>query len=124
MVDEVVDVAGLEFVQDGHRDGAVGEGREEADAPVGLVAGADGDLVAPFQAALLEGDVQFFDPPGDVAVFEGDARVVGQGGAVPVGAETLLEEAVDGGVFHFVASFVGAKYIFILGLCKFCGVFV
>ena len=101
MVHEIVDIAGLEFVQDGNGDGPVGEGGEETHAPVGLVPGTDGDLVAPVEAALLEGDVQLGDPAGDVPVGQRHTLVVGQGGTVPVGPEAFLEDLVDGFEFHY-----------------------
>ena len=46
MVNQVMDVAGLELVEDRDRNGAIGHGRQETDAPVGLVTGANGNLVA------------------------------------------------------------------------------
>ena len=107
MVHEIVDIAGLEFVQDGNGDGPVGEGGEETDAPVGLVAGADGDFVAPLEPALLESDVQFGDPARHVPVVERHALVVGEGGTVPVFPEAVLEDLVDGFEFHFQVVKVG-----------------
>ena len=123
-----MDVAGLEFVQDGHGHGAVGQGGQEAHAPVGLVAGTDGHLVSPEQPALLESDVQFLDAAGHVPVFKGDALVVGQGRTVPVLAEALLEEKVDGRKFHVFCSNFGGKVLhFSLDvqiMRKYCVVFV
>ena len=101
MVHQVMDVAGLELVQDGNGHGAVREGGEEADAPVRLVAGADGDFVTLLEAALLEGDVQLGDPARHVPVEEGHTLIVGQRGTVPVPAETLFDDFVDGFEFHF-----------------------
>ena len=37
MVDKIVYIAGFEFVQDGNGDGAVRDGRQKTDAPVGLI---------------------------------------------------------------------------------------
>ena len=107
MVHQVVDVAGLELVQDGHGHGAVGEGGEETHAPVRLVAGADGDFVAPLEPALLESDVQFGDPARHVPVVERHALVVGEGGTVPVFPEAVLDDLVDGFEFHFQVVKVG-----------------
>jgi len=87
-------------MQDGNGHGPVGEGGEETHPPVGLVAGTDGDLVAPLQAALLEGDVQLGDAAGYIPVGQRDTLVVGQGWLVPVFPETVLDDLVDGFEFH------------------------
>ena len=107
MVHQVVDVAGLELVEDGDGDGAIGKGRQEAHAPVRLVARADRHFVALLQAALLEGDVQLGHPARHVPVVERHALVVGQGGTVPVLPEAVLDDLVDGFEFHFLVVKVG-----------------
>ena len=63
-----MDVPGFELVQDGNGHGAVGNGSQEAYAPVGLVTGADGHFFSLFEPALLEGDVQFGNAARHVAV--------------------------------------------------------
>ena len=94
MVDQIVDILGFEFVQEGYGDGAVGQGGQETDAPVGLVAGAEGHLVALLQAAFLESDVQQLDALRHIGVFERDALVVGEGFALPILFDALLEQFV------------------------------
>ena len=94
VVDEVVDALRLELVQDGHGYGAVGGGGQEADTPVGLVARAEGHLVALLQAAFLESDMQELDALSHIFIFERGALVVGEGVAVPVLTDTLLDEFV------------------------------
>ena len=101
MVDQIVDIAGFELVQDGDGNGAVGDGGEEAHAPVGLVAGADGHLVSFVQAALLKSDVQFGNTAGNISVGERGALEVGNGGAVPVLYQTFLQNLVDRSEFHY-----------------------
>ena len=96
VIHEVMDVAGLEFVQDGHRNGAVGKGGEEAHAPVRLVARAEGDFVAFLQAALFKTDVEHRDAFANLAVCERATLIVRQGGAVPMLLEAFLEELVYG----------------------------
>lgn len=59
MVHEIVDIAGLEFMENWHRNCSVGQCREEADAPVGLISRADGYLVTFHKSALLECDMKF-----------------------------------------------------------------
>ena len=46
VVDDVVHIIRLELVQDGHDDGAVGNGGQKRHAPVSAVASAQGDFVA------------------------------------------------------------------------------
>ena len=94
MVHEIVDVTGLELVQDGHRNGSVGEGGEEAYAPVRLIARAESDFVAFLQAALLEADMEHRNPLSHLTVCKGTALIVRQGGAVPMLFEAFLEELV------------------------------
>ena len=69
MVYQVVDVAGLELVQDGNGDRSVGYRSQETHSPVRLVPGADGHFVSLVQTALFEGDMQFLDTSCDVTVF-------------------------------------------------------
>ena len=94
VVDQVMDVLGFELVQEGHRHGAVGHGGQEAHAPVGLVARAEGDLVPLLQPAFLECDVQELDALGDIAVFERHALVVGEGVPFPVFFDAPLDTLV------------------------------
>ena len=102
MVHQVVDVSGLEFVQQGDRNGPVGHCGEETDRPVGLVAGDDDDLVAGTDPIVLVGQMHLRDAAGEVAVQERFSLVVGQGGTPPVISETLLEEFVDGFGFQII----------------------
>ena len=57
MVDNVMDVVRLEFMQDGHGDSTISYHSEESDHPVGAVTSADGYLVARTYAALFEHDM-------------------------------------------------------------------
>ena len=68
MVDQVMNIPGLELVKDRHRHSSVGHRGQETDRPVDLVAGADGHLVAFVQKAFLECDVQFLDASCHVPV--------------------------------------------------------
>ena len=101
MVHQVVDVPGLELVEQRDGNGPVGHRGQETDRPVGLVAGDDDDLVAGNDPVMLVGQVHLRDAAREVAVQERLALVVGQGGTPPVIAETLLEEFVDRLWFQF-----------------------
>ena len=76
MIDEIVDIPGLELMKNGNHDGTVSHGGEVTHRPVDLVAGADGHLVSFVEEALLESDVQLFDPSGHVAIAEADSLIV------------------------------------------------
>lgn len=68
VVDDVVDVVGLELVQNGDDDCSIGDGGQEGDGPMGAVASADGNLVAGLDACTLQYDVELGYLPGHVFV--------------------------------------------------------
>ena len=94
MVDQIMYVLGFEFMQQGYGHGAVGHGGQEAHAPVGLVAGAEGDFVPLLEPAFFESDVQELDALRHVGVFERNALVVREGFALPVFLDALFEQFV------------------------------
>ena len=100
MVHQVMDITGLELVQDGYGYGTIGDGCQEADAPVGLVAGADSHLVSLLEAALFKSDVQLGNTAGNVTVGQRHALVVGKGRTVPVTDHALLEHFINRFEFH------------------------
>ena len=95
MVHEVVHIPGLELVEDRHWHCTVCEGRYESHAPVGLVSGAYGHLVASYQSAFLIHYVHLGYPPCHITVMQGNALIIGQGRPVPVFPETLLVKLID-----------------------------
>ena len=102
MIDQIMYIAGFEFVQDGNGYGAVGDGGQEAHAPVSLVAGANSHLIPFLKAALLEGDVQLGNPPGHIPVGQRHALIIGEGRPVPVLDEAFLKDFVNGFEFHMI----------------------
>ena len=54
MVDDVVHIIGIEILQDGHYDAAVGDGGHICNAPAGVVFADNRYFVAAAQAAMLE----------------------------------------------------------------------
>lgn len=58
MVDDVVDLFGIEFVLDRHGHGSVGECGQESRCPISAVAPAKCYLVALLHTAVLEKDVE------------------------------------------------------------------
>ena len=90
VVHQIVYVAGLEFMEDGNGHCAISDGCQEADSPVGLVAGAYCNFVTLFEAALFKSNMKLGYPQGHLTVCEGHALVVGKGRAVPIVDEALL----------------------------------
>ena len=76
MVHQMVDVAGLELVEQRHGNRTVGHSAEEGDGPVDLVSRADGHLVAALKSAIFKKDVKFGNPFGQIPVKNGRALIV------------------------------------------------
>ena len=76
VVDDVVNLGGVEFVEDGDGDSSVGEDAEEGSSPSAEVASAQGNLVAWLDACLFEEDVELLDDAGYVLVLKGEKSVV------------------------------------------------
>ena len=93
---QVADVGGLEFMENGHYDGAVGHRSQIGHRPVGLVLRAKGDAVARLDAASLEKEMQLRDPAGYVFIIKGILLVVRECGTVPVFLERLFQEYIEG----------------------------
>ncbi|EJX10502.1 hypothetical protein EVA_01128 [gut metagenome] len=90
MVDNVVDVVRLEFVQDGHDDGPVGQCGQEGDCPVGTVASADGYFVSRLDACAFQYDVEFGYFACHIFILKGDSFVVCQGIFIPMLDDALF----------------------------------
>ena len=101
VIDDVVDVVRLKLVQDGDDDRAISHRGQERHGPMGAVAPADGNLVARTDTGAFQHDVEFGNLPRHVLVLQGDAFVVGQGIAIPVMDDALLDVIYEGGCsFH------------------------
>ena len=91
VVDDVDDVVGREILEDRHDDGSVGDRADVGDAPAGIVASDERDLVALPDAGLAVEEVQAGDLLGHFVVGEGLAvEIVGQRRHLAVFAETGL----------------------------------
>ena len=82
----------VELMQDAHSHRPVGEGGEEGNRPVGRVLPAEGYLVPPLHAGLLEKVVQAVDLPGKIFIFVGLALEIGHCRQLPVGAYALINK--------------------------------
>ena len=68
VVYDVVNIIGLEFVQNRYCYRAVCNNGKERNAPVGVVSSTDGDFVAFFDASLCKNDVNLFDSAGYILI--------------------------------------------------------
>ena len=82
-------------MQDGNGNGSVGEGGQEGYRPVGTVAAAERNLVAPFHTAVLKQDMQFLYLACHIVVLQGGTLVVGQGILVPMADDALLDDFIQ-----------------------------
>ena len=87
----VLSVGGVELLQDGYDDGAIGDGAHKDGNPVGRVLADEGNAVSRLHAAVLEQQVQLCDIAGKVAI--GQALfgiIVSQCRQFPIVDETAL----------------------------------
>ena len=111
MSHKVMDCIGLEIMEDGHCNSAVGNRRQGRHGPLGTVTATHGNLVALTKAGMFEGEVKFCYLSGNIFICQRHAVIVAQSRPVPVVAEALLDISCEGIlVFHSV---------FVLILCKF-----
>ena len=95
VVHDVMDLLGIELVQDGNGDGAVGECRQEGNGPLRGVAATEGYLVALLDATVLEKDVHFLDLSCHIMELKRLAFVVGQSITVPIVDDAFLYKRVE-----------------------------
>ena len=95
VVDQMVDIAALELVQQRHGHGSVCQCGQKGHCPVGLIAGAYRYLVTALQAAHLQHDVNLFYSAGDIPEIKGDTIVVRKSGTVPVLLYTVLNNLIQ-----------------------------
>ena len=89
VVHNVVNLGGLELVEDGYGHCAVAEDSHEGCGPVGAVASAKGDAVAALDTRVFEENVELLNLAGNILILEGDALVIGQCVEVPVVLEAF-----------------------------------
>ena len=92
MVYDIVDLLGIELMEYGHSNGAIGEGGEECHGPLAGVAAGKGYLVTFHNAAILEKDMQLLDFAGHIMILQRLSLEVGQGVAIPVVDDALLDQ--------------------------------
>ena len=101
VVDDVVNLLRHEFMQDGYCHGPVCQRGQERHGPLAGVAPAEGYLVALYDTAVLEQDMQLFYLACHIVELQGGSLVVGQRIKVPVVNDALLYKLVKTGVvFH------------------------
>ena len=96
VVDDIMNLFGVEFVKNRYYHGSVGQGCQEGHGPVGRVTSADGNLVTFLNATVLKDDVKFFYFTGYVVKLQRLSLKISQGISVPVvddGVVNILVEA-------------------------------
>ena len=92
MVDNVVYIIGLELIQNGNGDSAVGYNSKETDRPAGRVSAHQCNFIAFANIGLLKDNMQFSDFFCQVSVMKGFTFVVSQSGSLPVGFDTVFNK--------------------------------
>ena len=100
MVNQIVYVFRLEFVQDRDGHGTVCSGGEEAYSPVRLILRTQSHLVAFFETAFLKADVNLLDEFRKVFVSEGGTVVVRKCLSFPIRPEAALYQLINRFKFH------------------------
>ena len=90
MIDDVVDLFGLEFVLDGDGYGAVSKRCQKHDSPVGAVASTEGYLVTMFKPNALKHDVDLLNLTSHIMILKRDSFVVSEGIVIPIPDDTIL----------------------------------
>lgn len=111
VVDDVVDVVGLEFVQNRYDDSPISDGSQERDSPMGTVAAADGNLVAGLDAHTFQYNVKLGYFSGHVLVLQGCSFIVCQGITVPIVGDALLDISDEAVILFHVLFFLSILHI-------------
>ena len=105
MVDDVVYIIRLELVQDGHDDGAVGNGGQERHAPVSAVASTQGDFVSGPDIGRFEEQVHFGYFTCHVLVLQALSVEIRERFPVPVLLYAVFDKFYQF-VFHIVWTYI------------------
>ena len=84
MIDDVVDIVGLELMQNGNNDSSIGNCSQKSDCPMCTVTSANGNLVTGPNAGAFQYDMEFGYFPCYIFVLQCNSFVVCQGVAIPV----------------------------------------
>lgn len=105
VVDDVVYIIRLELVQDGHDDGAVGNGGQERHAPVSAVASTQGDFVSGPDIGRFEEQVHFGYFTCHVLVLQALSVEIRERFPVPVLLYAVFDKFYQF-VFHIVWTYI------------------
>ena len=95
MVDDIVDLFGLELILYRYRHCPVCQGCEKRHRPMGGVSSAKGNLIALFHSGLFKKDVELFYLSRHVVILKCDAFVICKGVLVPVVDNTLFNVFIE-----------------------------
>ena len=95
VVDQMVDIAALELVQQRHGHGSVCHGSKKRHSPVCLVTGAYRYLVTTFQSAHLQHDMYLLYPAGHITVIQSNPVIIRKSRTVPVLLYAVLNNLIQ-----------------------------
>ena len=127
VVDNVVHLLCLKLMEDGHRNGAIGQRGQESHRPMCTIAAANGNFITGLNTGIFKEDVQFLDFARYVFILQRSSFVVGQRRHVPVVNDAFLNQpdVVLIMVFHeknknFCQRTMGKRLISPAQSCSFC----
>ena len=100
VVHYIVNLLGMELMQDRHCHGTIRQRSHESNAPTGCVAAADGHLVTMLDAGGFEDNMQFLNDAGYIFVLVGVGAIVCHRRQIPVVVNTLLNTSIKTWTFH------------------------
>ena len=125
MVDDIMYLLSIELMEDRHDDGAIGEGGEIGNSPMGGVTSTNGDAVTFLNSRSLHHDMQFLYLAGYVVILQRRTFIVCQRVEQPVLLNRLNDIGVETWyVVHCTIFKILCKgNIFPAHSQKFCAVF-
>ena len=76
MVDDIMNIICLEFMQNGNNNSSVSDSRQESNCPVSTVTSANGYFISRLDAGTLQDDVKFSDFTRYILILEGNSFIV------------------------------------------------
>ena len=105
VIDDIMDLFGIELMQDGYGNGTVGERGQECNSPLRGVAATKGNFVATLDAAVLEENMDFLDLTGYIMELQGLSLVVCERITIPIVNDAFLYECIKTWyLFHISSS--------------------
>ena len=102
MIDNVVHLLRLEFMQDRYGNCTIAQHAQKGCCPIRTVTAAKGNLVTLLHSCILKQNVELFNLSGHILILQGDTLIVGERIKVPIALDTLRENIHEIRIrFHF-----------------------